>query len=519
MDSLHCLETLLLGFFVLLPCFFYFVWKKPNNKIKEPPQPAGAWPIIGHLHLLARGDLPHKILSSFADKNGPVFKIQLGVHQALVVNNSEIAKECFTTNDRFFLNRPSGVAAKIMGYNYVMLGVAPYGPYWRDMRKIIMLEFLSNRRLQSLKHVWHSEISISSKELYKLWETQNIDFCLVDMKQWLADLTLNMSVKMVVGKRFFGSASASACEETESSNCPKTLRNMFRLMGSFVLSDYLPYLRWLDLGGHEKEMKRTVKELDILFKGWLDEHKRKRLSGGKEDDDQDFMDVMLSILEESKLGNDVDTINKTACLAIILGGADTTWATLTWALSLLLNNPNALKKAQDELDLHVGRDRNVDESDLVKLTYIDAIIKETLRLYPPGPLLGPRVVTEDCTIAGYHVRAGTRLIVNAWKIQRDPLVWSQPHEYQPERFLERDVDMKGQHFELIPFGSGRRACPAISLALQVLPLTLAHILHGFELRTPNQNKVDMTETPGIVHAKATPLEVLVAPRISPKCFV
>nr|AGC29951.1 CYP82D61 [Sinopodophyllum hexandrum] len=452
-----------------------------------------------------------------ADKYGPVFKIHLGVQQALVVNNSEIAKECFTTNDRFFLNRTSGVAVKIMSYNYVMFGFAPYGPYWRDMRKIIMLDLLSKRRLQSLKHVWHSEISISSKELYKLWETQKIDFCLVDMKQWLADLTLNMSVKMVVGKRDFGSA--SACEETESRKCQKAMRSMFRFVGLFMLSDYLPYLGWLDLGGYEKEMKRTMKELDILFQGWLDEHKTKRLSGAKEDDDQDFMDVMLSILEESKLGNDVDTINKSACMAIILGGADTTWATLTWALSLLLNNPNALKKAHDELDFHVGRDRNVDESDLVKLTYIDAIIKETLRLYPASPLLGLRVVTEDCTIAGYHVRAGTRLIVNAWKIQRDPLVWSQPHEFQPERFLERDVDMKGQNFELIPFGSGRRACPGISLALQVLPLTLAHILHGFELRTPNQNKVDMTETPGMVHAKTTPLEVLVAPRISPKCFV
>ncbi|KAJ6722503.1 CYTOCHROME P450 FAMILY PROTEIN [Salix koriyanagi] len=174
-------------------------------------------------------------------------------------------------------------------------------------------------------------------------------------------------------------------------------------------------------------------------------------------------------------------------MALILGGSDTTAGTLTWAISLLLNNRHMLKKAQEELDLQVGKDRQVVDSDVKNLVYLQAIIKETLRLYPAGPLLGPREAMEDCQVAGYHVPAGTRLIVNVWKIQRDPRVWTNPSAFLPERFLtsHADVDVRGQQFELIPFGSGRRSCPGVSFALQVLHLTLARLLHSFRFGHPN----------------------------------
>lgn len=179
-----------------------------------------------------------------------------------------------------------------------------------------------------------------------------------------------------------------------------------------------------------------------------------------------------------------------------------------------------LRKAQDELDLYVGKERPVDESDIKNLVYLQAIIKETLRLYPAGPLLGPREAMNDCTVSGYHVPAGTRLVVNVWKIQRDPRVWPNPSAFSPERFLtsHADIDVRGQQFELIPFGSGRRSCPGASFALQVLHLTLAHFLHAFELSTPLDQPVDMTESPGLTIPKATPLDVLLKPRLPAKVY-
>jgi cytochrome P450 len=205
---------------------------------------------------------------------------------------------------------------------------------------------------------------------------------------------------------------------------------------------------------------------------------------------------------------------------MISGGSDTTMVTLTWALSALLNNRHALSKAQEELDIHVGKERLVNEEDINELFYLQAIVKEALRLYPPGPLSGPRESTEDCTIGGYHVPKGTRLVVNLWKIQTDPVVWSDPLEFKPERFLttHKDVDVKGQNFELIPFGSGRRACPGISFGLQMLQLTLASLIHAFDISTPSNAPVDMTATFGLTNIKSTPLEVVLKPRLPPNLY-
>lgn len=180
-----------------------------------------------------------------------------------------------------------------------------------------------------------------------------------------------------------------------------------------------------------------------------------------------------------------------------------------------------MKKAQEELDLHVGTERQVEESDISNLVYLQAIIKETLRLYPAGPLLGPREALEDCTVAGYRVPAGTRLVVNVWKIQRDPRVWENPSAFAPERFLESHshVDVRGQQFNLMPFGFGRRSCPGVSFAMQVLHLTLARLLHGFKIETASGQAVDLTESPGLTIPKATPLEVLLSPRLPSELYL
>ncbi|XP_042495640.1 cytochrome P450 CYP82D47-like [Macadamia integrifolia] len=536
MDSLLQFPTFMFFSFLL---FLYFLlqWRSRNTKLScskkrvSPPEAAGAWPIMGHLHLLGGNSIPHITLGALADKYGPAFTIRLGMHPALVVSSWEVAKECFSTNDRALATRSKAIATKLMGYNYALVGSTFYGTYWREVRKIVMLKLLSNRRLEMLKHVRASEIEAFTKDLYKMWVEkkggQNIQV-LVDMKKWFADLTLNIIVRMVAGKRYFGIAN-TASDAEEAFRCQEGVRDFFHYTGLFVVSDAFPFLEGLDLQGYEKAMKKSAKNLDSIVEGWLKEHKKKRLSDanyGKakgDHDDQDFMDVMISIMEDSNLSSpdyDADTVIKATCLNVILGGNDATVVTFTWALSLLLNNRQVLQRAQDELDMHVGRDRQVEESDIVKLEYLQAIVKETLRLYPAAPLSAPHEAIEECTIAGFHVPVGTRIVSNLYKIQRDPRVWVDPSDFRPERFLTShvDVDLRGQHFELIPFGSGRRMCPGISFALQVLHLGLARLLHEFEFATPSNLPVDMTESPGLTNIKATPLEVLLNPRLPPKLY-
>ncbi|XP_026432156.1 cytochrome P450 82C3-like [Papaver somniferum] len=192
-----------------------------------------------------------------------------------------------------------------------------------------------------------------------------------------------------------------------------------------------------------------------------------------------------------------------------------------WAVGCLVNNPHVLKKAQDELDNHVGKERLVEESDIKDLTYIRAMVKEVMRLYAVSMRLFES--TEDCAIAGYNVPAGTLLIVNAWKIQRDPRVWSDPLEFRPERFLtspHKDMNFSGQHFEFAPLGSGRRSCPGTSLGLQMVNMIIARLVHGFGFKPPSSAPVDMTEAVGFANmVKATPLEVLLTPRLPKELYV
>ncbi|XP_018817463.1 cytochrome P450 CYP82D47-like [Juglans regia] len=497
--------------------FLLWIWRRTQKTAPQkilPPKAGGAWPIIGHLHLLGGMQPAHITLGDMADKNGPIFSINLGMYRAIVVSSSKIAKECFTTNDKVFANRSKTLAAELMGYNYAMFGFSPYGSYWRHVRRITTLEILSNHRIEMFKHIRELEVNTAIKEIYELSAKNNN--ALVEMRRWFGYVTLNVMFMIVIKKRFAWIVTKD--EDEENDQCRNAMRDFFVLTGTFVASDVLPYLRWLDLGGYKKAMKKTAKKLDHVLEGWLEEHKQKRIYGELKKGHQDFMDVMLSIAVDSEeiSSYDADTITKATCLGLILAGTDTTTVTMTWALSLLLNNREALKKVQQELDLQIGRDRLVMESDVKNLVYLQAVIKETMRLYPAAPLSVPHESLEDCTLAGYHIPTGTRLLINLSKIHRDPQVWSDPTEFCPERFLtiHKDVDFKGQHFELIPFGSGRRVCPGISFALQVMQLTLANFLHAFEITTvPSDEPVDMTEKVGITSLKATPLEVYLTPRL------
>ncbi|KAJ7944375.1 Cytochrome P450, partial [Quillaja saponaria] len=400
--------SLIFSFLALLIGIFIYHLKKPptyNTKNCSVPEAGGAWPIIGHLHLLGGQQLTHKTLGMMADKYGPIFTIRLGSYKALVLSSWEMARECFTVHDKVFSDRPSITASKLLCYDFAMFGFAPYGSYWREMRKITTIELLSNHRIDLLRHKRVSELDREIAALYSLWSSKGCPKrgILMNMKKWFGDLTYNVALSMVGGKRYFG-ASAD-CAESEATRFQKVTRDFIYLFGVFMMSDAIPFLGWLDINGYEKAMKKTAKELDTLVGGWLEEHKQKRLLGLDGKEEHDFMDVMLTILHDANIcGFDADTIIKATCSNLILAGSDSTLVTLTWALSLLLNNHKVIKKVQDELDIHVGRDRPVEESDIRNLVYLQAIVKETLRLYPASPIIGFHAAMEDCTFsAGYHI--------------------------------------------------------------------------------------------------------------------
>ena len=200
------------------------------------------------------------------------------------------------------------MAFELLGYGNTMFGFCSYGPYWRQVRKLAALELLSNHRLQTLSHVRESEIKAAIKDIHDRWVKDSR--VLVDMKKWFGDLTLNLVLRMIVGKR-------DDVDEEEEEQCRRAIREFFRLTGTFVIADAIPWLRWFDFGGYERDMKTTAKELDRLAQRWLDKHKRKKSLVS--DYEQDFMGVMLSVLDgaEEAYGNNSDRINKSTCLVLL----------------------------------------------------------------------------------------------------------------------------------------------------------------------------------------------------------
>uniref|UniRef100_A0A6N2KWW0 Cytochrome P450 n=1 Tax=Salix viminalis TaxID=40686 RepID=A0A6N2KWW0_SALVM len=495
----------------LVLLFLYGFWKilsrnSESKKLTRAPEPPWAWPIFGHLPGLLSSEPACKTLGAIADKYGPIYSLKFGIHRTLVVSSWETVKDCLSTNDRVLATRASIAAGKHMFYNNAAFALAPYGQYWRDVRKLTTLQLLSNYRLDMLRHVRVSEVDTFIKGLHS-FAAGSVDYpAKVNISKLLESLTFNISLRTIVGKRYRSSTYDK--ENSEPWRYKKAIKKALYLSGIFVISDAIPWLEWLDYQGHVSAMRNTAKELDAVIANWLEEHLKKRTDGelGSESE-SDFMDVMISNLAEGPdqiSGYSRDVIIKATSLILTLTGAGSTATTLTWALSLLLNNPAVLKAAQEELDKQVGREKWVEESDIQKLKYLQAIVKETLRLYPPGPLTGIREAMEDCSIGGYDVPKGTRVVVNIWKLHRDPRVWENPNEFQPDR---------GQNMEFIPFSSGRRSCPAINLGLLVVHLTLARILQGFDLTTVAGLPVDMVEGPGIALPKENPLEAVIKPRL------
>ena len=297
---------------LILFCLFFY---NPFNffQTKEAPTVAGAWPVLGHLPLLSGSKRPHRTLGALADKYGPIFTIQLGSKKALVINNWEMAKECFTTNDMAVSSRPKLIAIELMGYN-AMFGFVPYGPYWRELRKIVTLEILTTRRVEQLQHVRVSELQNSIKELHDVWCSQKSEsgYALVELKQWFSHLSFNMVLQMVVGKRYFGGENL---EDEKAQRCVRAMREFMRLFGVFTVGEFVPWLRWFDFGGHEKAMKATAKELDSIIGEELEEHRKRKGLGEKVDEAQDFMDVMISLLDGRNIeGIDADTMIKSTVL-------------------------------------------------------------------------------------------------------------------------------------------------------------------------------------------------------------
>ncbi|KAJ9177318.1 hypothetical protein P3X46_012552 [Hevea brasiliensis] len=490
MEDYMLLYSSFLVIFLLL-AFKLFSPTKSSSKTLPPSPPS--LPILGHVHLLK--EPLHRSLQTLSQKYGPIISLRFGSRLVVVVSSPLAVKECFTTNDIIFANRPKLLAGKYIGYNYNMLGADSYGEQWRNLRRIGTLEIFSSNRLNMCLDTRRDEIKIL---LGKLYHISSRGFAKVEIKSMFLELTYNIIMRMLSGKCYYGK------DTEEARRFKEIVEETLRCAGAANIEDFFPFLRWVDCQGLIKKMKRLRKESDMALQALLDEQRN---------DGSDTRNSTIShLLSLQKLQPQyyADEIVKGLILALILAGTDTSAATLEWAMSNLLNHPGVLEKARAEIDAKVGQGRLIDESDLSKLPYLQAIITETLRLYPVAPLLIPHMSSKNCSVGGYDVPKDTMLLINAWAIHRDPEVWDDPESFKPERILENGAGIDG--YKILPFGMGRRACPGMGMANRVIGLTLGSLIQCFEWERVGVEEIDMKEGSGLTMPKAQPLVAMCKPR-------
>lgn len=290
--------------------------KTRSHKVngRSAPEVPGGLPIIGHLHQLGTQTTLFRTLADMADKYGPIFTIHLGNSPVIVISNYDAVKECFTINDKSFAARPKSAHGIYLGYNYAGFGFANYGTYWREMRKLVMIELLSSRRLESLKHVQISEVETFIRDLHGICKSNGFRPTEVLMCRWLEHLTLNIITEMVAGKRYFESfdCGKSRGRDGEAERIGKIIKDFMAVSGAPVISDMVPVPKWVDLVfGKLGVMKRIGKDLDSLMQSWIEEHKQKSNTDQSVCNKQDFIDVMLSVIgDDSMFGFPRETIIK-----------------------------------------------------------------------------------------------------------------------------------------------------------------------------------------------------------------
>ncbi|KAI3684655.1 hypothetical protein L6452_33880 [Arctium lappa] len=495
MEGLHFYLLLL-----ILACSLFNKYLVP--KIKNlPPTPLSALTVIGYLCFFKQPI--HRTLAQIASRHSSILLLHFGCRRVLLISSSSAAEKLFTKNDAAFSNRPKLVAGKIFGHNCTNLAWAPHGALWRHLRRVSFLEILPFHRLPAQHESCAEEVKLLLGRIFRSEEK------IVALKPMFLDLVFDVMMRMFAGKRYYRKKMAEGDATHPISLLDYVTRSFRMTTGEPDVGYFMPILKLIGLTrGLEQRCNELQKKGDLLMDSLIQEVRTMMGSGEKEEKVIEFL--LARQKEDPK--RYTDEMIKGLVLVLMSAGTETSAGIMEWAFSLLLNHPEVLQKAQNEIENYVRDGRFLEPSDIEHLPYLSCIVKETLRMYPVAPLLVPHESSKECTIRGYTVPKGTMLMVNVWAIHHDPKIWVEPMKFKPERFEkvigERDA------FKLMPFGYGKRSCPGKHMAVRVISLALGSLIHCFDWERVSEKNVDLTEETGLALLKSRPLLAKRYPRSS-----
>ncbi|KAL0336970.1 UNVERIFIED_CONTAM: Iridoid oxidase [Sesamum calycinum] len=482
-------------------------WSKSrsNSSKLRPPGPPG-WPLVGNIFDVGR--MPHENFHKLRSKYGPVVWLKLGTLNTVVIQSAAAAAELFKKHDAAFSDRRVPDSLTACDYHTGSLSQSRYGEYWRVLRRLCSSELMIQKRI-------NASAPLRQKCIEGMIQCikEDVSGSLVgggsgevQLDKYLFLMSFNLVGNFMLSRDIMDLRSEAGNEFFDVMN------KFMEWNGKPNLSDTFGFLKWVDPQGIRRNTEKYLGQLLNLSSGFVKERIQERQLGRKQES-KDFLDALLEYQGDGKRTFDkLSEKNVTIMiLEMFFGGTETTSGTIQWAMAELLRNPKSMSRLKTELYQVVGKSRPVQEDDLNELPYLQAVVKETMRLHPSLPLLLPRNAIQDTEFMGYIIPKDTMVILNAWAIHRDPDSWEDPFSFRPDRFLNSNIDNKGQHYELIPFGSGRRSCVGMLLGDKMISLTLALLIQAFDWELPggiSRETLDMSEMMSISLRMLIPLKAI-----------
>ncbi|XP_065622747.1 LOW QUALITY PROTEIN: (S)-N-methylcoclaurine 3'-hydroxylase isozyme 1-like [Quercus suber] len=480
---------------LVLPLLFLILrhFKILSSPFKSPLVPPGPnpWPIIGNI--LQLGNKPHVTLTQLAKNYGPLISLRLGTKLMVVGSSPDVAKEILKTHDRVLSGRhvPNVFSYMKSELDNLSLGWAlECSGRWKFLRTLCRAELFSGKALESQACLQEKKV----KEMVELLGT--MEGKVVNIGEVIFATVFNMLSNVLLSSDFI-----SLKDESMGGGLKELIRKLMEVCSAPNVSDFFPILGGFDLQGQTKKALDLIGRISFTWADIIKERRERK--GSIVSQEQDFLDVMID-------NNFTDKQINQLLLELFSAGTDTSSSTIEWAMAELIKNPESMKKVQEELAREIKQDV-VKEFHLPQLSYLQASVKETLRLHPPAPLLLPHRAIESYQVTRYTIPKDSQVLVNVWAIGRDPMYWEDPLVFKPERFLKSALDFKGNDFEFLPFSAGRRICPGLPMAAKVVPLVLASLIHNFDWSIPHgcdPKKLDMSEKFGVTLQKEQPLYLI-----------
>ncbi|XP_031493599.1 probable (S)-N-methylcoclaurine 3'-hydroxylase isozyme 2 [Nymphaea colorata] len=481
-----------LAFSLFISLLFFFFSLRRRREENLPPGPRG-WPIVGNIFQL--GSKPHAALASLARTHGPLISLRLGTQRVVVASSPSAASLVLKTHDHSLSYRALPQGGKFPEYANHSLVWADCTDSWKQLRTICRTQLFSRKMVDDGANLRQQKVE---EMVGRLRSTEG-------KATNVAEVVFDTIFDMLASCIFSEDAEAALGSVTK-------MKGLTRKLIGFVtkpnVSDYFPVVAGIDIQGIRRKSRAYTLQVYEVWEGILAKRKEQRGDGAVMVKDNDFLDVLLS-------SGFSDLQIKAVLLDMFFAGTDTTTTTVEWAMAALVKQPEVMTKLRRELSDALCCTSRADSTMYEKLRdlrYLQACIKESMRLYPPVPLLLPHRASETCPVLGYTIPKGCQVLVNLWAIGRDPTTWDDPLAFRPERFSDSpNLDFKGADYELIPFGSGRRMCAGLPLAVRTLELILAALVHNFEWSLPysaDLGQLGMEEKFGLTLQREQPLQLI-----------